>query len=259
MKCPSCGANIGVRDEFCAWCGKPNERAGRHLQILNRYRSATNATRSDLERQTLRRVPIFVRLLVIVLLLAGFAAVFIVSANSWQWEEDRRDREAGLHASEYAAVLEGYMEKGDPVGFCRFCNAHGISLYSSRNREGSPYAKFRRYGDMAEDYVRIMSATMQLYPFRKDSYRTESELVQRVAENTNYFYDTLNKALQDEDSPLTPEAAAAVDDLDRQLRALLITYLGVDPEDAGRLPSLTDAQRRLLLENSWEAGKEDPS
>ena len=255
MKCPNCGANIRIRDGFCAWCGKPNERAARHVQILDRYRSETDATRSDLERQTLRRVPVFIRLLVIALLLAGFVIVLIVSANAWEWEEDRITREADLHAAEYSAILDSYLADGDAISFCRFCNAHGISVYRSSSRGDSPYQKYRRYSELADYYVRIMGETMELYPYREDAYRSESEIVQLIAENTNYFYGTLDRAREDEDRPLTGEIARAADDLDQQLRALLITYLGIDPADAEKLSELTDAQRRLLLEDAWNAQK----
>ena len=257
MKCPSCGANIGVRDEFCAWCGKPNERAGRHIQILKRYRSATDATRSDLERQTLHRIPVFIRLLVIVLLLAGFGIVFFVSSHLWDWEEDRLGKDANLHAAEYSVILDNYLADGDPVGFCRFRNARRISVYSTSLSKSSPYQRYRRYSELADDYVRIMNEAMELYPYRPETYRSETELVQAIAENTNSFYGTLARARKDDDPPLSAEAELALDDLDRQLRALLITYLGVDPADTEKLPALTDAQRRLLLENAWNARKED--
>ena len=256
MKCPACGANIGVRDEFCAWCGKPNERAGRHLQILKRYRTATDVTRSELERQTLHRVPVFIRLLVIALLLGGFAVVIILSSTAWDREEGRIRRNADLHAAEYAATLDNCMAEGDAVEFCRFCNAHRIEVYRSGHKD-SPYRKYRRYSELADNYVRIMSAAMQLYPYRTDSYRSEADIIQSIAENTNSFYGTLERAEKDDDPPLSEEMLRAAADLEDQLRALLITYLGVDPSDADRLRELTDAQRRLLLETAWDARKGD--
>ena len=79
----------------------------------------------------------------------------------------------------------------------------------------------------------------------------------RVLREEYSFYGTLERAEKDDDPPLSEEMLRAAADLEDQLRALLITYLGVDPSDADRLRELTDAQRRLLLETAWDARKGD--
>ncbi|MCR5675057.1 MAG: zinc ribbon domain-containing protein [Lachnospiraceae bacterium] len=255
MKCPNCGANIGIRDEFCAWCGKPNDRASRHVQILKKYREKTDETKADIETQTLKRVPLFIRLLVIALLLAGFVILIIVVEHSWDWENQREQEQALRRAPEYTVVLDQYIRDRDHLAFRRFMNRHSISVYGHYGDDSYPYRKYRGYERVNDGFFLIVADVLYLYPYRSDSYQDEDNYVTRIADNVNSFYSAYERGLSDEDDPLSPEARAAAEDLEAQTRALLVAYLGVSEQDAAGIRTLTEAQRKLLIESAWSARK----
>ncbi len=37
MKCPHCGAQIGLEEKYCPFCGLPNEFARKHQEDMDRY------------------------------------------------------------------------------------------------------------------------------------------------------------------------------------------------------------------------------
>ena len=37
MKCPHCGAQIGLEEKYCPFCGLPNEFARKHQEDMGEY------------------------------------------------------------------------------------------------------------------------------------------------------------------------------------------------------------------------------
>ena len=253
MKCPNCGANIRVRDEYCAWCGNQNTQSGRHVQILRRYREETDATKAELERATLGRVPLFIRLLVIALLLGGFVTLIIIAGTSYEREEARREAGARIHAAEYTATLDRLLAERDHTAFARFIEEHGISVYGHYGESGYPYRRYKIYYDLNGDYLQIVSSVMSLYPYKEGSYDTMDQIVTRIGDNTNYFYKQYDRIIDgtiNEDDFPDADALAAIADMEAQIRTIFVTYLGAEETELTDLPGMTDAQRKFLVERS---------
>ena len=46
MKCPYCGAPLGLDDKFCPYCGQPNTLAKKHQADMEKYHREFQETRS---------------------------------------------------------------------------------------------------------------------------------------------------------------------------------------------------------------------
>ncbi|MBR4530617.1 MAG: zinc ribbon domain-containing protein [Lachnospiraceae bacterium] len=251
MKCPNCGANISIRDEYCAWCGKVNEHSLRHIQILKRYQAATEATKNDLEKQTDVRVPIFMRLLVIALLIIGVVVCFVLMDTSWDRKYNRREAEAIKNAPVHTAELDRLLAAHDHTGFSRYMGSHYISVYGHVGNDRYPYKKYKQYVNVNDYYIYTISHIMDLYPYRSDSYDSEESTLEEAAQYINYFYDAYARAQKDEDLAQNSVVAEAIEDMELQMQAMTVRYLGVDRADAAGLKELTEAQRRYLIEESY--------
>ena len=52
MKCPHCGSPMGLEDEFCSFCGKPNEFAKKHQEDMKHYHKEFKETQEKVYKKT---------------------------------------------------------------------------------------------------------------------------------------------------------------------------------------------------------------
>ena len=52
MKCPHCGAQIGLEEKYCPFCGLPNEFARKHQEDMDRYEQEFQQTQSEVYQKT---------------------------------------------------------------------------------------------------------------------------------------------------------------------------------------------------------------
>ena len=78
MKCPNCGANIGLEDKFCTYCGSPNPFAKQHQEQMRQYQQQFEKTRAEVEKKANRFAKIAVPMTIFAILLVaiGAAAIF---------------------------------------------------------------------------------------------------------------------------------------------------------------------------------------
>ena len=55
MKCPHCGAQIGLEEKYCPFCGLPNEFARKHQEDMDRYEQEFQQTQSEVYQKTRER------------------------------------------------------------------------------------------------------------------------------------------------------------------------------------------------------------
>ena len=54
MKCPGCGANLGLEDQFCPYCGTANPHARQHQAEMQNFRHEFEKTRDRVEERANR-------------------------------------------------------------------------------------------------------------------------------------------------------------------------------------------------------------
>ena len=69
MKCPHCGAQIGLEEKYCPFCGLPNEFARKHQEDMDRYEQEFQQTQSEVYQKTKHFTSLTVPLTVIFVLI----------------------------------------------------------------------------------------------------------------------------------------------------------------------------------------------
>ena len=69
MKCKYCGAEIGLEENFCQYCGRPNEQAARHSRDMASYHRRFAATEATVVNKTNRYRQIVLRIGLIFILM----------------------------------------------------------------------------------------------------------------------------------------------------------------------------------------------
>ena len=88
MKCPHCGAQIGLEEKYCPFCGLPNEFARKHQEDMDRYEQEFQQTQSEVYQKTRHftslTVPLTVIFVLILLNIVSF--VFVAILNFLQFK-----------------------------------------------------------------------------------------------------------------------------------------------------------------------------
>lgn len=83
MKCPHCGAQIGLEEKYCPFCGLPNEFARKHQEDMDRYEQEFQQTQSEVYQKTRHFTSLTVPLTVIFVLILLNIVSFVFVAKSW--------------------------------------------------------------------------------------------------------------------------------------------------------------------------------
>ena len=146
MKCPHCGAQIGLEEKYCPFCGLPNEFARKHQEDMDRYEQEFQQTQSEVYQKTRHFTSLTVPLTVIFVLILLNIVSFVFVAKSWDIGSGLQKQQIHSHLSKHQENIDTYIQNGD------FC---GLSYYYSQN---SLY-----YEDAFDKYNALISAS--------DSYR----------------------------------------------------------------------------------------
>ena len=84
MKCPHCGAQIGLEEKYCPFCGLPNEFARKHQEDMDRYEQEFQQTQSEVYQKTRHftslTVPLTVIFVLILLNIVSFVSIKSLNA-----------------------------------------------------------------------------------------------------------------------------------------------------------------------------------
>ena len=182
MKCPYCGAPLGLDDKFCPYCGQPNTLAKKHQADMEKYRREFQETRSQVYRETSRFTRLAVPITILFVLFLLNLAAYAVWAQSWEigsvLMENRIEEQLDTHKSRVDEFLadENYM---------------GLSGYYQAN---SLY-----YTDAFDQYRAVLQGADALgYVFEQLQY-TFSSSIMRITSYMNSALASLEPFL-----PLAP-------------------------------------------------------
>ena len=133
MKCPHCGAQIGLEEKYCPFCGLPNEFARKHQEDMDRYEQEFQQTQSEVYQKTRHFTSLTVPLNIV---------SFVFVAKSWDIGSGLQKQQIHSHLSKHQENIDTYIQNGD------FC---GLSYYYSQN---SLY-----YEDAFDKYNALISAS----------------------------------------------------------------------------------------------------
>ena len=242
MKCIYCGGEVGLEENFCPYCGRPNEQAQRHHQEMADYRQRYAETEAAVVGKVKHYAQIVPRVVAILLLLVAVVVMFWVTENAYAFPDEIRRRAAEKHPQEVMAQLDGYLKDRDYLGFVSFFNYNGIRIY------GSAFVDYTDVEWCAEDYKGFLLQLEQLF-LNKDyeswlKYSAADD-IRRLCMHLDEFEDTYTDAQRDTQLPLHQ---AAMDDMRDTMRDMLRIYLGIGDEELESFLSLSENQKAARIE-----------
>ena len=244
MNCTHCGKKLYPEAPFCPHCGKPNEHRTRLEQQVNAFDRAYEQTTNEV-RTAVRRKNRFIGKIVAIAFLTLLLAVTIILGDSFVSELTYRKRteEVTKELDATLAEINGYLDAQDYYGLYAWCDRFsGISVLTAAAPE------YDLVLDNVRDYCETMSAFMDYHELRRTEGSSPDMLqskAKRIRDELIYYYRGQKQSYRPDDSARTD----AVEQMNRNLEALLTAYFAVPPEETATLSSLSEGAREVLLEN----------
>ena len=242
MKCPNCGAQMGLEDVSCPYCNTPNSYAVQHQSDMERYRSEYERT----QEQVLQNTSFMQRngswLVILVVLLIALMVGIGLLANSWDIGYSIRESNVNRDIATYNQVMDAYLEQGDYGKFAGYYQSNDLYL-----SEDDSYQGIRMASDAYVDLIENVSSIVN-----PDEYSMSPE---RVSSTCGYIAGDLIKIYNTEeqfsyvlDEYLPESHRAYLEDIRNRARAIAIAYLGLTDEDIESIPTLSERKLALIIE-----------
>lgn len=246
MKCTNCGGEIRLEDLYCPYCGSPNMEAHMHARDMHHYRQEFQQTRRDVIERAGRQSRRAVRIAAVALLLLGIGVNIFLQANSYAFYRIFEEAEFRKHSAKYIQRMEEYLDEEDYIGFSAFCAANNLSSIDDFYDNWYPIYRVANSLRYSESYI-MKLVNHGEYTGIDHVKKYTSETIQEFYDNmdpNNYSYD---------DSVQSPETQRHLDNMRKDMEAMLVAYLGMTPEEAQSMQSCSRGNRVLLIERGLEA------
>lgn len=243
MKCPYCGAPIGIEDEYCAYCGQKNLMTSKHQEEMQHYKNEFAKTQHVVYEKTRYITSLTVPLIFLtVMIILNIAALIFLGKSSdigYSLLEANIEKNADTHLEK----IEEYLEHRDYIGFYQYFSRN--DLY---------------FADVFDDYSAIENASGNL----SSLYTMVTEIASEPGsyyleeDNINYTLKSIARNVEDifsiresysyNTEAISGEFDTIIDDIEIQTKALLVAYCGLTREEADELPNLSLARQYEVLE-----------
>ena len=242
MKCKYCGGEVGLEENFCPYCGKPNEQALRHHRDMADYRQRYEETETAVVGKARHYAQIIPRVIVILILMIAAAVMAWVSENVYAIPEEMRRHAAEKHPETVMAELDGYLEDRDYLSFSSCFTYNGLRTY------GTAFADYSDVEWCAEDYSFFVQQMEKLFLHRDHEkwVKADSDIdIRRLCDALDDFEDIYARAQRNTQKPLHQ---AAMNDMKENVRDMLRVYLGIREEEMEEFLALSDIRKAARIE-----------
>lgn len=242
MKCKYCGGEVGLEENFCTYCGRPNDQAVRHTQDMVNFRRRFAATEADVVNKTRRNTQIVLCAVLILLLLIASVVMYAVTVNAYSIPESMRRRAAERDPEHTTSILDGYLEEGDYRSFASYIDYNGIRTYGTVFEDYSNlYWCAECYGDFVLQMERLFLHTDQ----EKWVKNSASSDIQSLCQSLEYFLDDYERAQRDAD---TEPYLDHIEIMRQNMMDMLHVYLGIDESELDTFLTLSDNRKAAAIE-----------
>lgn len=220
MKCNNCGAEIGLLDEKCPYCGAVNMQSTAHLKEMEQYQDRSKKTKGKVKESIAANIPILVGAVIMVLLVIGIGVSSYVAENASLFRHRASRSEAVKKHEEYSQILRQYLKDGDYAAFSAFKGYHVVPEYEEE------YKEFEKVCDMIGAYCRAMNGIEECVLYGADSprYGLDSDISSCQMGIENFYYEYERKLPDMEGDPYMDN----VIDMKKKMDAAMKIYLGLD-------------------------------
>ena len=252
MKCDHCGANIGLEDKVCPYCGKINPYAQQHQQQMQHYQQQFEKTRQDVEEKANRFAGIAAPLTVLVISIVILIGYVIFAAKAYDIAAAIRVRDMEKREDEFRSRIETLLDEKDFIALYEMYNGEGLYMVSSSYRSealsdydmifraaGAYSTVFEYLGDRTEDGLRH---------FESDRIDTYTGM---IASSLMTLY-TLEEQRYFDESCFAEDRLVHVHEMQDQIGSMLIAYAGFTPDEVRQIPEMSENHLEKLLTERLE-------
>lgn len=243
MKCEFCGSNLGLEDEVCPACGKPNQFARKHNMDMKKFKSNYDSTREEVVENSRRFNKLTVRITTIAVLVALVAASIVAKNNSFEIERARREKVIEKRLDEHKAKLDKLIENRDYIGVYFYSNAYGLS-YSDHMKEYSKICEISRTYWTFNDYLH--------YLLDEDSHMDDGEAIGNLEDIARRIHEFKNPSEWEKEKYYDERTEAYIEDLTDHMDVMVQGIFNLSDEDMKTFWELSDARRKVIMEENYE-------
>ncbi len=240
MKCLSCGAELGLTDEICPYCGRVITETASHRADLKTYKEKTETGKRGLAKVLSGNLPLIISAVMMLVLLIADGVALYVKENAYHFRSDAMRMESVKEYDTYAKTIKEYLDAGDYTGFVAFKDYHRIAEWEP------PYEDLNLIWELAYDYENLVSKmeSALMYGEQAKRYHEDTD-VSDCRREINEFYREF-ESMQSEIE--TDPYGTYIFDMKQKADAMLKVYLGLD--DAAREDYLnrSDIEQQAYLE-----------
>lgn len=241
MKCEKCGGNLSLEDVVCPYCDALNEHAVAHIRDMNRYKREFEGTRDTVEAVAKSHSGIMVRIVTICVLIVLIIICGILNSEAYSIKRSINQKKADKEFKENQKILSQYLEEKDYCSFYAFIYGRDIPTYKGA------YEEYKKLYFVTTQYSQFFDDVMKLEA--DNIYTDKGYYIERLSDCLNEFY----RAYNEEEYCYVGESGRDYEvtkDIENQLKALLVTYVGLSKANVENLAELTNAQRSVLIEEN---------
>ena len=247
MKCEFCGSNLGIEDEICPACGKANSFAKKHTKDMKRFKTRYDSTRNEVMENSRRFNKMTVRITIAAVLVALIAISIILLGNDYDIKRHREEKQVEKNRAEYAAQLDKLIEERDYISVYMYSNAKKLS-YSEHMDD------YRKICEISHSYWSFIEYSE--YLFKEDSFMSESEAINHLADIAESIHSYKDPSEWEKERYYNEKTIGYIDDLTEHVDVLIKGYFHISDEDMANFWDLSEARRKLLMEEGYENEKE---
>ncbi len=240
MKCEFCGNNLGLEDETCPACGKPNRFAAEHNMDMKKFKNRYDSTQKEVIENSRRFNKLTIRVTVLAVMIALIAISIVVASNSYQIQRYREEKIVEKNRDEYAKRLDEMVAQREYIAVNMYSNANKLSY--------SDYMKdYRVICEISHVYWSFLEYTD--YLFKEDSYMSDEEAVDRIADIAKRIHKYKEPTDYEKENYYNEQTISYVEDLSAHVDVLVQGYFNISDEDMAQFWEISEARRKILMED----------
>lgn len=243
MKCTNCGRKIKIEDKVCPYCNSVNALAEQHARNVGQYDKKFKKTQGEVLDSARKMEGLGIQAILLAVLVIGIVIMSIVSSMNYA-DPDLdaiKASDAKKNASDYAEIMDQYLERGDYLDFTAFVHSHKISFWDP------PYDRFVCVNYCAQNYydcVRHMESII-LRSDDPDYYDSLDLNISHASAYLRGFWDVYAVQLEREKNETY---RAYLEDMNQDIHAMLRSYLQMSEEEVEAFTDLTEAKMAVRME-----------
>ena len=239
MKCRNCGAEVGLLDKVCPYCGSDNIESAGHRTKLDTYKKKSKETVERADRKYSSNKPLIAGSIILVFLIIGVIAMAIAEDKTEFMDLDIAHSETLKNVESYKATLNGYLEAGDYISFHDFFEGHHIY-------ETDPeYEEYKLLLTLSYEYRSAMNSMEQLILFGEGYTSDKRSVIRMCRLDISSFYTRYGYAEDDLEGYKYREYA---EDMKYKLDTAMKIYFGLDDKGLAEYLASSENKQALFIE-----------